>query len=126
LLAHGLWVFPAGGSSANVGNPDILIYPGEAMKTTFPDNVLIAGAHKGTTREQADAINAEIGATVLYEPTLSNSYGIRLPDGWSWRRPRRLTRARIGKTAPPMADALDLLGVTNPRRETIRSPPRCA
>ena len=47
-------------------------------------NQLVVTFQTGTTRAQVDAINAEIGATVLYEPTLTTTYGIRLPEGWCY------------------------------------------
>jgi hypothetical protein len=40
----------------------------------------------GTTREQVDAINAEIGATVVAAPELTALYRIRLPSGWCYQR----------------------------------------
>jgi hypothetical protein len=49
-------------------------------------NQVVVTFQTGTTRAKVDAINAEIGATVLYEPTLTTTYGIRLPEGWCYQK----------------------------------------
>jgi hypothetical protein len=49
-------------------------------------NQVVVTFQTGTTRAQVDAINAEIGATVLDEPTLTTTYGIRLPEGWCYQK----------------------------------------
>jgi hypothetical protein len=49
-------------------------------------NQVVVTFQTGTTRAQVDAINAEIGATVLYAPTLTTTYGIRLPEGWCYQK----------------------------------------
>jgi hypothetical protein len=41
---------------------------------------------QGTTRAQVDAINAEIGATVVLAPDLTTAYRIQLPRGWCYQR----------------------------------------
>jgi hypothetical protein len=49
-------------------------------------NQVVVTFQTGTTRAQVDAINAEIGATVLDEPSLTTIYGIRLPEGWCYQK----------------------------------------
>lgn len=54
------------------------VNPAEDKPGVFVDRILVA-VHGGVSRRQVDAINAEIGATILRAPNLSTAYVMKLP-----------------------------------------------